>query len=182
MAAYLFSTGSILSSITLVIMFAGVGIFGPLNDAISALEFLFLIPVALAIYQVLRPAAPILSAIPTINGISAMLIFSALQFLLVARVVRFEQTLGAVLAMGAVIGVWMVVADALLLTGGHITTWPAWTGIVGGISFVITAIGWFYLGGMEHPAIAIGFIVGAISLPAWGIGLGRIITGSVLLG
>jgi hypothetical protein len=84
--------------------------------------------------------------------------------------------------MGAVIGVWMVVTDALLLTGGHIATWLAWTGIVGGISFVITAIGWFYLGGMEHPAIAIGFIVGAISLPAWGIGLGRIITGSVLLG
>jgi hypothetical protein len=50
MAAYLFSTGSILSSITLVIMFAGVGIFGPLNDAISALEFLFLISVALAMY------------------------------------------------------------------------------------------------------------------------------------
>lgn len=179
-AAYLFAAASILSTLALIVMFAGVGVFGPINDVISALQFLFLVPVAIASYQTLRPMNPVMTAISTVVGVLAMLIFAALQLSLVAGILRFDQTLGAVLAAGAVIGLWLIAADATLLMGGHVATWLGWTGIVGGISFVLTAVGWFFLGGIDHPAVTVGFIVGAILLPVWGFGLGRVLSGPLM--
>ncbi|HSR46701.1 MAG TPA: hypothetical protein VLL77_01820 [Anaerolineales bacterium] len=176
LSAYLFAVASILSTVTLMIMFAGVGIFGPINDLISVFQFLFLIPVALATHQALRPAGSTAVLIVTIVGVLAMLVFAVLQSLLVVGVVRFEQTLGAVLAMGALIGLWLAITQGAQLSGGQVPTWLGWVGILGGLSFVLTAIGWFFLGGMQHPLVAVGFLIGAILLPAWGIGTGRLLS------
>jgi len=112
--AYLAGTASVLSFLTILIFFAVGGIFGPINDAISVFQFLFLVPVALALYRLLNPYAQTLSFIAAALGITAMLIFAILQALLVFRQVRFEQTFTYVLLMTGTVGVWWLIVSIIL--------------------------------------------------------------------
>lgn len=69
-SAYLAGAASVLSFLTIFIFFAVGGVFGPINDAISVFQFLFLLPVALALHRVLNPYAPVLSFIAAAIGIT----------------------------------------------------------------------------------------------------------------
>ena len=178
-SAYLAAVFSILGFMALFIFFAVGGIFGPINDALSIFQFLFLIPVALALYLIFRERWPALSGIISLVAIVAMLVIAVLQLALVFRFVRFEQTIGTILIVGSFIGLWWIVTGILMRQEVLFPSGLAWAGIIAGASFIIIAIG-FALKGPEHPLAAVGFLLGAIAVPVWAFWLGRLwLNGSV---
>ena len=170
--AYLAGTASVLSFLTILIFFAVGGIFGPINDAISVFQFLFLVPVALALYRLLNPYAQTLSFIAAALGITAMLIFAILQALLVFRQVRFEQTFTYVLLMTGTVGVWWLIVSIISLTNSVYPTGLAWVGITAGAASILVLIG-FWIGGQQHPLAIIGFLIDMIAIPLWAFWMGK---------
>jgi len=178
-SAYLAAVFSILGFIALFIFFAVGGVFGTINDALSVFQFLFLIPVALALYLIFRERWPVLSGLVSLVAILAMGIIAVLQIALVFGLVRFEQTIGTILIVGSFIGLWWVVTGILMGQEGLFPSGLAWAGIIAGASFITIAIG-FALRGPEHPLAAVGFLFGAIAVPVWAFWLGRLwLNGSV---
>ena len=147
---------SIASTITLILMFAVAAFFGPVNDAISVVWGLTFIPLAFLFYRLHQPLNAPLSLFAAVVGVAAMLIFSAAQMLLVLRMVSFEQSMGLVLSMGAVIGLWALLNGILARSGGTLPGGMAWLLIIFGLSFLITAVGW-YQSGPQNPLVAAGF-------------------------
>jgi hypothetical protein len=178
-SAYLAAVFSILGFLALFIFFAVGGVFGTINDALSVFQFLFLIPVALALYLTFRERWPALSGIVSLVAILAMGIITVLQIALVFGLVRFEQTIGTILIVGSFIGLWWIVIGILMRQEGLYPAGLGWAGIIAGASFIIIAIG-FVLEGPQHPLAAVGFLFGAIAMPVWAFWLGRLwLNGSV---
>jgi hypothetical protein len=171
--AYLAGVAWILGFAALFIFYAVGGVFGPINDAISIFQFLFLIPVALALHRILGLHAPTVSGVATALGVGAMLVIALLQLLLVLGTVQFELTLRPILLFGAIVGLWWLVTSILGLARGALPAGPAWAGVVAGAAIIVTAIG-FVLGGQQHPLSAAGFVVGAVAVPVWAFWLGRV--------
>jgi hypothetical protein len=165
---------SIASTITLILMFAVAPFFGPLNDAISVVWGLTFIPLAFLFYRLHQPLNAPLSLIAVVAGVSAMLVFSVAQMLLVLGVVSFEQSMGLVLSMGAIIGLWALLNGILARSGGTLPGGMVWLLIIFGLSFMITAVGW-YQSGPQNPLVAAGFLIGAIAGPIWAIWLGSML-------
>lgn len=165
---------SIASTITLVLMFTVAGFFGPINDAISVIWVLAFIPLAVLFYRLHQPVNAPLALTVTVVGIAAMLVFAVTQLLLTIGAVGFEQTLGLVLSMGAVVGLWALLNGFMARSGNTLPSAMTWLIIIFGVSFMITAVGW-YQSGPQNPLVAIGFLIGAIAGPVWAIWLGRML-------
>jgi hypothetical protein len=176
-SAYLAGAAWILGFVALFIFFAIGGIFGPINDAISVFQFLFMIPLALALHRLLVQRTFALSMGATIVGIAVMLAMAILQALLVFGAVRFEQTLKPILALGAVLGLWWLATCIPSLAYGMLPAGLAWVGIVAGASNIVGAIG-FWIGGQEHPLAAASFVALALAAPTWTIWLGQVLAAS----
>ena len=161
-SAWINGITSIASTVTLILMFAVAVFFGPINDAISVIWALSFIPLAVFFYRLNQPANAPLSLATAVIGVAAMLVFAVSQTLLVLRVVRFEQTLGLVLLMGAIIGLWAAFNGFLARGNGALPGGLIWLLIIFGVSFVFTAVGW-YQAGQQHPLTAAGFLIGAIA-------------------
>jgi hypothetical protein len=172
--SYLAGVAWVLGFAALLIFFAVGGISGPINDAISIFQFLFLVPMALALHRILGLHAPTVSAAATALGIGAMLIIALLQLLLVLGTVQFEDTLRPILLLGAIVGLWWLATSILGLARGALPAGPAWAGVVAGVSIILTAIG-FVLGGQQHPLSVAGFAVGAVAVPVWAFWLGKVL-------
>ncbi|MDX1612769.1 MAG: hypothetical protein R3300_00590 [Candidatus Promineifilaceae bacterium] len=178
-SAYAAAGAAIISFVALFIFFAVGGFFGPINDLFSVFQMLFLIPVALALHQLLGETAPILSAAALVVGIGAMVVLAGLQAALVAGLVAFEQTLRPVLAVGGVLGLWWLAVGYLSFQHDGLPNGLAWAALVSGASFVAIVVG-FGQGGQEHPLAAVGFLIGAVAVPIWSIWLGRLLLGASL--
>ena len=174
-SAYLAAGFAIISFAALFIFFAGVTVFGPINDFLSIFQMLFLIPVALALYQLLRSTAPTISLLTTAGAVLALAIIAVLQILLVVRIVTFEFTIRPILILGVVLGIWWLATGFLAFNSGALPTGLAWTSIIVGVSFMVIAVG-FWIDGPQHPLAAIGFLVGAIASPVLAIWLGRLLS------
>ena len=181
--AYLAGVAWVLGMVALGIFFAGVGTFGPINDAISIFQFLFLVPVALALHRMLGPQSPALSLGAAIVGIAAMLIVAVLQLLLVWGVVRFEQTIQWILVLGGIVGIWWLVTPTLSLSPvlvghgpaqGALPAGLAWVGIIAGAGAVVAMVGWL-VGGQMHPLTLAGFVPFTIAVPVWAFWMGRVL-------
>lgn len=171
---------SIASTITLILMFAVAAFFGPVNDAISVIWCLSFIPLGVLFYRMHQPVNAPLSLITAVVGIAAMLIFAVAQMLLVLRVVTFEQSVGLVLSMGAIIGLWALLNGLMARSGSTLPPAMTWLLILFGVSFMITAVGW-YQSGPQNPLVAGGFLIGAIAGPVWAIWLGRMLLAADLV-
>ena len=78
---------------------------------------LLMLPVALALL-LLRPAnATGLALLATAVGSIGMIAAGVLQDLFVFGVVEYQQTITAVLSAGGLIGVWLILTNALALSG-----------------------------------------------------------------
>jgi len=165
---------SIASTITLILMFTVAGFFGPINDAISVIWVLAFIPLAILFYQMHQPINPSLALIAAVVGIAAMMVFAVAQMLLVLRVVSFEQSVGLILLMGAIIGFWALLNGFLARSVQTLPSAMIWLLIIFGASFILTAVGW-NAAGQQHPLVMIGFLIGAIAGPIWAIWLGRML-------
>jgi hypothetical protein len=179
--SYLAGVAWILGFAALFISFAVGGVFGTINDAISILQFLFLIPVALTLHRILGLYAPAVSAVAAALGIGAMLVIAFLQLLLVLGTVRIEQTLRSILLLGIIVGLWWLVTSILGLARGALPAGPAWAGVVAGTVIIVTAIG-FVLGGQQHPLSVAGYVVGAVAVPVWAFWLGRVLASGTASG
>jgi hypothetical protein len=84
-------------------------LFGGLNDALIAVQYLLTIPLALSLRQILRPYAPTRIDVATFVGIASMLVVVALQTALVLGVLTSQQTMVWV-ALAMIVGVafWLV--------------------------------------------------------------------------
>jgi hypothetical protein len=77
-----------------------------------------MLPLAWVLHILLGQGSPALSLAATLIGSTGMPTAAVLQALLVIGRVRFEQTFSAVLAAGAMTGVWLVAGGYLALAGG----------------------------------------------------------------
>lgn len=172
--SFLAGAAWILGFVALFIFFAVGGIFGPINDAISVLRYLFLIPVALALFRLLAQYAPLVSLGAAAVGIPAMLSIAVLQALLVVGSVRFEQTLRPILILAGIVGLWWLANSIVSLAHGTLPAGVAWVGVVAGVGTLVGMVG-FLMGGQEHPLAAMSFPVIAVSVPIWAFWLGRVL-------
>lgn len=180
-SAVLAGVVSILSFLALFIFFAGVGVFGPINDALSVIQFLLLIPVFIAFHMIVRPQPGSTAGLITGVAVATLLAMAIMQTLLVFRQVQFEQTLRPILLLGLVLGAWWILTGLWSQEVAAIPSGLSWAGILTGISFIVIALGFLFFG-HTHPMTALGFLVGAVAQPLWAIWLGRLLqTHPVLL-
>jgi hypothetical protein len=162
----------ITSFLALILFFALGGLWGTINDILSVIWALSLIPLAWLFFQANQPVNPWLSSLATFLGVGSMLLFAILQGLLVMGVVRFEQTLGAVLTLTGVIGLWLLITGFLVGSGPALPPRLVWVMLAFGVGLLLSAAG-FWLGGMEHLLAAGGFLVGSVTGAVWAAWLAR---------
>ncbi|GIW01952.1 hypothetical protein [Roseiflexus sp.] len=179
-SAYLSAAATIVGFVTLIVFFSVGGPFGTINDISSSILALSLLPLALALYLLLRPCAALLSLIALIIGICAMLAASILQILLVLRVVKSELTLVAVPATFGVVGVWLLLNSYLALASRTLPSGLAWVGMVAGVGYILVILG-FLLGGQQHPLTAVGGLTAVIGYPIWAIWIGGLLLSGILI-
>lgn len=171
---------SILSFLALFIFFAGVSVFGPINDALSVIQFLLLIPVFVVFHMIVRPQSGGIAVLITVTAVATLLAMAVMQSLLVLGRVGFQQTLRPILLLGFVLGAWWILTGLWSRDVAGVPEGHAWAGIITGVSFIVIAFG-FLVFGQSHPITAIGFLVGAVALPVWALWLGRLIQSHQIL-
>jgi hypothetical protein len=174
-AAYLSAAATIATAITGVLFFTLGERFGKLNDATTVVQMLFTLPVAVGLYPLIRQDGGGLALLATVIGVSGMLVAAVLQALLVISVVRYEQTVAAVLGAGGAIGAWLVLANVLALLAHALPVGLAIAGIATGVGYVLLAIG-FRIGGQEHPLSYAGALLALVGYSIWSIWLGTLFT------
>lgn len=96
-------------------------IFGRLSDICVVLQYLLTIPIALALYQILRSYNPTLIRLATIVGIAMMLVVVALQLALIFDLLAFEQQVVWVsLAMIVGVGAWLMITGLVARSTGKL--------------------------------------------------------------
>ena len=174
-SAYLSAAVTVLGAMTLAAFFSLGQPFGTLNDALSAVGALLLLPLAWALYRRHAARASVLAALATLVGVAGMLTLASLQSLLVLDVVSFEQTLGAVFSASGAIGLWLVLHSGMAWTFGSLPRHLVGLGVAAGAGYVLSGLG-FGLG-QAHPVFIAGALLATIAYPLWAVGLGRWVTG-----
>lgn len=172
-SAYLAAATSVLSFAALFIFFAGVPVFGPINDGLTVIQMLALIPTFVALAFVLEPQANGPVRLLAMLAAASALSIAVMQMLLVLRLVAFETTLTPILLLGVVLGAWWLLSAAMSLGHPELPFGLTVAGLLTGISFLVIAVG-FMRWGYDHPLTAIGFVVGGIALPVWAAWFGRL--------
>jgi hypothetical protein len=181
-AALLSAVATLGTAVTGILFFAVNQAFGKVNDIFSVFQVVLMLPVAVAIYTLTRPGYGWLALLALAVGCIGMTVVAVLQTLLVAGRVGFEQTIAQVLAAGAAIGLWLVVANALALAGGVLPWGLGACGIAAGASYLLAAVG-FYRGRQEHPLFYAGSLLMVVGYSVWAIWLGRLLlTGALATG
>lgn len=179
-SALVAALATVVGAVTIVLFFSRGGWWGPLNDVSSVVLMLAMIPVALVVAAfesetVTTTVLPVAAA-----GIAAMLVTAALQALLVARRVTYDQTKGWVLLGGAVVGVWYILSG--LLAGHTALEGPiAWLAIAAGVGFITIWIG-VSVRDERHPLpTAGGVLLLVASIGFFGILGTRLVSGELVV-
>jgi hypothetical protein len=90
-----------------------IGRLGTLNDIAVAIQYVLMIPIALALHQLLRPSGPVLSRAALLVGIPGMIAVSVLQLLLVFGALPFQRQIGMVSAAFLVVLGWFLMVRHL---------------------------------------------------------------------
>jgi hypothetical protein len=174
-SAYANGILTVANMVTLALMFGVSMAWGRVNDALSVMWLLSFLPLALLLVQVNQPVMGRAVAVGTaIVGALGILVFAALQSLLVVGQVRFEQTFPAVATLGGVLGLWLLLNGLLALMGKTLPGGLAWLGITFGLSYILGTVG-YWLGGYESPILWVGAVVGYVVGPVWAFWLGRLL-------
>jgi hypothetical protein len=172
---YLSAVATIATAITAILFFTLGERFGKLNDAVSVLQMLLMLPVSAGLFLLIRHGGAELALLATVVGATGMLIAAVLQALLVINVVRYEQTIAAVLTAGGAIGLWLLLANILALTVAALPSGLAISGIAVGVGYILVALG-FRIGGQEHPLSYTGAVLVIVGYSVWAIWLGWLFT------
>jgi hypothetical protein len=172
---YLSAVATIATAITAILFFTLGERFGKLNDAVSVLQMLLMLPVSAGLFLLIRHSGAELALLATVVGATGMLVAAVLQALLVFSVVRYEQTIAAVLTAGGAIGLWFLLTNILALTVAVLPSGLAISGIIVGVGYILVALG-FRIGGQEHPLSYTGAMLVIIGYSVWAIWLGWLFT------
>jgi hypothetical protein len=157
----------------LMLFFVKGGLWGPTNDALSVFWVLSLDPPARWFFLANRQVNLPLSAAATLLGIVSMIAFAALQFFLVVSLVRYEQTVDAIMTLAGVNGLWLIFNGLITRYLGLLPSGLTLVTLVAGIGLLLSAVG-FILGGAQHPLAAAGYVTGLIAGFVWLVWLARI--------
>lgn len=171
-SAYANAVLTLLNIATISLFFATGGFWGTLNDGVSVFWILSFVPVAVLFSQLHRSVNPAVSLITAAAGIVVMVAFALLQFLLVIGMVSFEQTIGAILTLGGLVGLFLLIHGLLAQAGQTLPSRVIWSTLIYGLGYMAAAVG-FWVGGMWHPLATAGFAMGTFAGVLWGIWLGR---------
>jgi hypothetical protein len=86
---------------------------GEINDAAIVVQYLLMLPIAVVVWQILRPHAPTASLVLLIVGVAGMLAIIVLQLLLLAHVLPFRRQIGMVSIAFLVVAVWFLINGRL---------------------------------------------------------------------
>jgi hypothetical protein len=195
-AAYITGIMSILGFVSLILFFAleapqastnpqGFHFWGFVSDISGPATMLPLLVVILALHEIERARAPLLSRIAAAVGVIGALAVTVLQVLLVIKVLPFEQEDGPVVLAMAAVGLWLVLANYLGRVQRVLPSGLAWLGIVAGAAQVLYPVLFQALGGsgfyenigsnyLLMAAASVIFLVSYVGFPVWAIWLGRV--------
>lgn len=161
---------TVIGVVTLVAFFAtGSSALGRANDVSSMMGSIATVPIALVRRPLASHASPLLANAAVgveIIGVALVVLFSTP--LILGRM-TFEATLVPITLGNALVGVWVLVTAALLLTGGIVTVGLGLLGVAGGLGLTVAA-GAFPALGREHPVVAVAglvAVVGLVGFYAW---------------
>ena len=152
--------------------------FGKANDIFSVFQVLLMVPVTLIFTEVAPVKYLFVVSFATLIGVVGMLISGYCQFLLVANRINFEQS-RKYFPAGAAIGVWLITVNALSLVDGLLPPVLASFGILAGVGYLLTVIG-FLRGGQASPLFSVGALMVGICYPVWGIWLGVLLNSGLV--
>ncbi len=172
-SAYLSAAATIIGAVTLILFFSVGAPFGVINDTVSVVGSLVIIPILYALYSLHRANVPGTSLAALVIGTVAMLVAAGLQTLLVLKIITFEQTAVTVPSAYGVVGLSLVAFNYLAYVNGSFPRKLAVWGIAAGIGYVLVITG-FILGGPNHLLTYIGGALAVIAYPIWAFWLGRV--------
>jgi hypothetical protein len=178
-AAFLSALATLGTLMTGILFFAVSEAYGKANDAVSVFQVVLMLPVAVATYALTCPDHSALALLALGVGSIGMIIVAVLQTLLVLGVVGFRQTIGPVLSAGVAIGLWLVFANVLALTGGVLPCGLAVFGIAAGVGYLLSAVG-FRAGGQQHPLFYAGSFLIVAGYVVWATWLGCLLQAGAL--
>lgn len=172
-AAYLSSFAALLTAVTAYFFFAIDSRYGKLNDALSVIQLVAMLPLAAAALTLVPEAGRRLALVAAGIGGVGMLVGAILQAMLVVGAASFERTFSAVLTAGGAIGVWLVASNALLAGTPALPTCLPALGITAGAGYLLTLIA-FRILGQDHPFSYVAAALALLGYSAWSVWLGRL--------
>lgn len=138
-AAYGSATSAAIGLIFLAIFFSGVPIFGPLNDVAVIIHYILLLPIAIALWRLLKPYGERLNNFALAVGLVGITAVIVLQSLLVFGVMPFSQQIFMVIPAFLTVMLWFVLTGhlgrtdvrvprgiALHILAGLVFAYPIW--------------------------------------------------------
>lgn len=172
-------------------------IFGPLSDYAGLFQFLFMLPLPVALHQLAATRARRLSWLGAGLGVAGLLTYALSQTLLVTHVIGIEINIPMVLVGLVLISVWLLIANRLGRAGSvlppRLAALGEFTGIalivLGSIAFLLVLVnardpsamarvGAFaqqqpWLIGVAVVVLLPGLVAFFIAVPIWLIWVGR---------
>jgi len=163
--------------------------WGSLSDFSAAVMVLLMLPLAIALYSLIRDVSPVLSLIGLVLGIIGILTSATGSVLILAGQINFEQSLPPVVGGQIAIGGWFIFSLLIDRSSGVFPFKPAiwgiviWLGLASLAVVLLSSISKIAEGDWQalipHPAVypMIFFgLVGMLGYPIWAFAVGRLFT------
>lgn len=164
----------IIGFVTLIMFFVTGEPWGTMNDIASIVIALSVLTVLVQLYLMSRVPAPLASFYLFLLGIMAMLLVTAFQTLLVARLVTFTQTAIIVPLAFGLFGAVLMFYSYVGWTAEVQPRGLAALGFAAGAGYLLTIAG-FLAGGQNHPLTVLGGLAAVICYPPWAFLLGLLL-------
>jgi hypothetical protein len=158
--------------------------WGALSDLSTALNVLFLLPLALFLHAHNYPQGPFLSLLATAFGIAVVLSAAVASLLIFLGRISFEQSMPPVMAGFAAIGIWLALGSFMLRTHSLLPSGVTALGLIVGVGLAAIAV--LFMWGDVNAAFTSGNLwstpiiypvlalvaVGDLCLPVWAVWFG----------
>jgi hypothetical protein len=178
-SAYLSASATIFTLVTGILFFTGKVFWGKINDISSVLQVLFMTPLVILFLRVASGGAhAALSIAAAALGAAGMITSIIGQGLLIFGRIDFPTSQRFFPAGGA-IGIWLILVNALAMSSGIFPEGLIWIGMLAGMGYLLTVIG-FLRGGQKNALFYVGGFILGIGYPVWAIWLGEIVFSGAL--